>query len=48
MSFSFSFALPSWRIMNGYSPYSPPINFLLQEDGFNLLQEDGSKIGLEQ
>jgi len=28
--------------------FSPPTSFILQEDGFNILQEDGSLIGLEQ
>ena len=45
MSFSYGFALPAWRY--GAGAFAPPYSFLLQEDGFNILQENGDKIGLE-
>jgi hypothetical protein len=45
MSFSYGFALPAWRFNAG--GFSPTYNFLLLESGDFLLQENGSKIGLE-
>jgi hypothetical protein len=45
MAFSYGFTLPAWTYRAG--AYAPPYSFLLIEDGSFLLQEDGSKIGLE-
>jgi hypothetical protein len=40
------FSLLSW-ILNPFSIRALPSGFLLQEDGFNLLQENGDKIIIE-
>lgn len=46
MSVNFGFSLPAYATLAGAGGRITPVvdGFLLQEDGFYVLQEDGSKI----